>query len=318
MPISSASRALRAVVAVLVGVSLAGCGIAPAESEAEPARRIVLVSVDGLRADAIDHMPTLSAMRARAQWTDSMMTIVPSITVPGHLSLFSGRDVTALGVTSNSLDQSAAITLAVNGATSVFEWVRSSGGRSVAIIGGQLVPQHQLAMAQTFFGLDALHAAPEATTAIVDQAIGVATSVDAPTMLFVHVSSVDAAGHLFGWVGADGVLTPDYIAAVAAVDAQLARLVAALEPALGSGDLALAITADHGGGHGEGCVAGISATREHCTSEIGDRRIPYLLVGAGIPAGRLPGTPSITQVAPTLGRLMRARVPTQVGQGFGF
>lgn len=312
-------RALRAAVtAVLAAPFLLGCGLAPAESETLPARRVVLVSVDGLRADALAHMPTLSAMRARAQWTDSMLTVVPSLTVPGHLSLFSGRDVSALGVTSNTLDESAALALMVNGATSLFQWVRAAGGRSVAIIGGQLVPTHQLAMAQTFFGLDALHAAPESTPAIIDLAIATAGGVNAPNLLFVHLSGVDAAGHTAGWIGSDGELTPGYIAAVRDADAQLARLAASLEPSLLSGELALAITADHGGGHGEGCAAGMAAAQEHCTAHSGDRRIPYLLVGAGITPGRVSGLSSVTQVAPTLAMLLRVRTPAHVGPAFSF
>lgn len=310
-------RALRApfVSAAVIAGTLA-CGIAPAETETLPARRVVLVSVDGLRADALAEMPSLSALRARAQWTDSMLTVAPSLTVPGHLSLFSGRDVTTLGVTTNSLDESAAITLLMNNATSVFNWVHSAGGRSVAIIGGQLVPPHQLAMAQTFFALDELHAAPEATSAIIDLAISVATSVDAPEMLFVHVSAVDAAGHTAGWIDGDGRLGAAYVAAVRDVDAQLARLTSALEPVLASGDVALAITADHGGGAGEGCVASVPAAREHCTSQPGDRRIPFLLVGAGLPTGRLHGTPSITRIAPTLAGVLRVRPPSLADIGF--
>ena len=298
---------------ILLGA--AACGIAPAESETLPSRRVVLVSVDGLRADALAEMPALSALRERAQWTDSMLTVAPALTVPGHLSLFSGRDVTTLGVTTNSLDESAAITLLMNGASSIFQWVRAGGGRSIAIIGGALVPPHQLTTAQSFFGLDALHAAPEATQAIVDQAIGVATGVDAPEVLFVHVSAVDAAGHAAGWIGDDGRLTAAYVGAVREVDGQLSRLTAALEPALAAGEVALAITADHGGGAGEGCVASIPAVREHCTSHPGDRRIPFVLVGAGLPIGRVSGTPSITRIAPTLAALLRVRPPAQVGPG---
>src|SRR5687767_11054470 len=173
-------RAPRASVrALLSSVLVASCAIAPAEPGGAPARRVVLVTVDGLRADALERMPNLSALRARAQWSDSMMTVVPSLTVPGHLSLFSGRDVATLGVTTNSLDESAALALMLNGATSIFQWVRASGGESTAIIGGALVPPSQLATAKTFFGLDALIAAPEATSAIIDQAVEVAAGADA-------------------------------------------------------------------------------------------------------------------------------------------
>src|SRR5688572_6554256 len=101
---------IRAPCAILLAATIAfaaaGCGIAPGEPESLPARRVVLVSIDGLRADALGEMPGLSALRERAQWTDSMLSVVPSVTVPGHLSLFSGRDVTAFGVTTNTLDES--------------------------------------------------------------------------------------------------------------------------------------------------------------------------------------------------------------------
>ena len=304
-------RASRVPFGAVVLAILAACSIAPAEPGEPPVQRVVLVSIDGLRADALEHMPVLSALRARAQWSDSMMTVVPSLTVPGHLSMFSGRDVTTLGVTTNSLDESAALTLMLNGATSIFQWVRASGGTSTAIIGGALVPVSQLATAKAFFGLDALVAAPEATSSIVDQALTVAVDPAAPKMLFVHLSAVDAAGHALGWIDANGALTTGYRAAAADVDTQLARLISALDPAIAAGQVALAITADHGGGHGNGCVAGIPAVQEHCTAHPGDRRIPWLLVAHGVSAGRLPGQPSITQIAPTLASLLRITRPNQ-------
>jgi predicted AlkP superfamily pyrophosphatase or phosphodiesterase len=314
MSLSRISRALRAPLgAAAFGALLTSCGIAPAEPGEAPVRRVVLVSVDGLRADALERMPALSALRSRAQWSDSMLTVVPSLTVPGHLSLFSGRDVTTFGVTTNSLDETAAVALLTNGATSIFQWVRSSGGTSTAIIGGALVPPSQIEMAKAFFGLNALISAPEATSTIIDQAISVAVDAAAPKILFVHISAVDAAGHTAGWVDGNDALTSAYVAAVTDVDTQLARLIAALEPALASRDVALAITSDHGGGHGEGCVAGIAATHEHCTAHEGDRRTPWLLIAEGVTPGRLSGHPSITQVAATLANLLKINRPTQVG-----
>jgi predicted AlkP superfamily pyrophosphatase or phosphodiesterase len=304
--------------ACVLAALLSACGIAPAEPRASPVRRAVLVSVDGLRADALERMPTLSALRARAQWSDSVMTVVPSLTVPGHLSLLSGRDVTEMGILTNTLDETAAMTLMVNGATSIFQWVRAAGGRSTAIIGGSLVPPSQLAMARSFFGLDVLIAAPEATRGIIDEAIVVATDPDAPQITFVHVSAVDAAGHSAGWVDGHGEPTPAYLAAIADVDGELARLVAALEPAIAAGELAVMITADHGGGRGESCTAGIPATHEHCTAHDGDRRIPYLLMAPGVVPGRLSGQPSITQLAPTLANLLRVSRPPRVDSALWF
>jgi hypothetical protein len=83
-----------------------------------------------------------------------------------------------------------------------------------------------------------------------------------------------------------------------------------LSPAIDSGTVALVVTADHGGGHGEGCVATMPAYREHCTADLNDRTIPFLLIAKGLTSARLAGTPRITQIAPTLAGLLRLTPPS--------
>ena len=83
-----------------------------------------------------------------------------------------------------------------------------------------------------------------------------------------------------------------------------------MRPALDSGTVVLVVTADHGGGHGEGCTAGVPAFREHCTSAPGDEMIPFVAVSRGITPRRLPAGTTIMQVGPTVGALLGARVPS--------
>src|SRR5688500_792890 len=129
MSFSRQWRALRASFgALLAAALLLSCTIAPAEPTGPSARRVVLVTIVGLRADALERMPTLSALRERAQWSDSMMTVIPSLTVPGHLSLFSGRDVTTMGAPTHSLADRAALALLREAAPSSVTRVRSTGG----------------------------------------------------------------------------------------------------------------------------------------------------------------------------------------------
>ena len=220
--------------------------------------RVVVLSIDGLRGDAVSQMPTLDALRSRAAWTDSMQTVVPSLTVPGHLSMFTGRDVTSLGVQTNTLDQSAGLALALNGATSMFQWVKDDGRRSTALIASSLVPASDLVTAQGFFGIGEVMTASADLPSLRADAIAAATAADAPALLFVHIPTVDFAGHDFGWVrtdiaGANGgdVLGIQYVAAARAADAVINDIWLALQPAIENGDVALLITADHGGGHGE-------------------------------------------------------------------
>ena len=282
--------------------------------------RVVVVSIDGLRGDALHLMPALDALRSRAAWTDSMQTVVPSLTVPGHLSMFTGRDVTALGVTTNVLDQSAGLTLAVNGATTMFQWVKDAGGRSTALIASSLVPASDLTNAQSFFGIDRITTVTADLRSLRADALAAATAPDAPMLLFVHIPTVDFAGHDFGWVrtdtvgpnGAD-VLGVRYSDAALAADSVVNDLWLALQPAIDSGEVALIVTADHGGGHGEHCVADMPASRQHCTSQPGDRTTPFLLIAKGVPGGRIAGQPTIMEVAPTVGQLLRLRIPSRAG-----
>ena len=315
--------ALGLVLCATLGACASDSATAPgtaAYSGALPAvRRVVVVSIDGLRGDAVAAMPALSALEARAAWTDSMQTVVPALTVPGHLSMFTGRDVTTIGITSNTLDQQSGLALAMNGASTMFEWVKGAGGRSVALVAGSLVPASELESARAYFGLDEVTAVDGNLDDLRAKAIARATAPDAPTLLFVHIPTVDYAGHDFGWIRPDAldpshdVLGAAYVDAARAADAVVGDLWRALQPAVDAGDVALIVTADHGGGHGEGCKASVAAYREHCTNSAADRTIPFVLVARDVAAGRLAGRPSITQVAPTVGRLLRVTVPARAG-----
>src|SRR5687768_1066074 len=174
--------------------------LAPAPSGLPPVGRVVLVSVDGLRADAAMRMPALTALRARGRWTDSMRTVLPALTVPGHLSMFAGRDVTTLGIRDNSLDTTAVVGWYVNGVSTVFDWVRGAGGRTVAIAGASLVPEELRADAERFFGVDTLVATDLEADAVADRALEELAGPGAPTLLFVHFSDADLAGHDHGWI----------------------------------------------------------------------------------------------------------------------
>src|SRR6478609_5687286 len=110
-----------------------------------------------MRSDSGPELPAPSPPSAESwssAWTDSMQTVVPSLTVPGHLAMFTGRDVTTMGVTTNTLDQSAGLSLAINGATTMFQWVKDAGGRTSALAATSLIPESSLASAESFFGID--------------------------------------------------------------------------------------------------------------------------------------------------------------------
>ena len=268
--------------------------------------RVVLVSVDGLRGDALAAMPALSSVLGSAVWTDRARSVEPAVTLPAHLSMLTGRDVTDLGIVSNTIYASSAASMVFAGVTTLFDWIE---GPSDAVVGASLLPAADLESARSFFALRRLVAVGLDDGAIVDAAIGMLTAPDAPDLLFVHLPGVDLAGHEHGWLEAGGAgLGEHYLAAVVNADAQIARLHAALAPALAAGTAALIVTADHGGGHGTGCGSA-PAEREHCTAHPGDQLVPLVMLIDAATARRLDGEPSITRIAPTVATLLGARPP---------
>ena len=322
------SLALAALAAtVLLGACQADVPVGPSSAPhvnaslvAPPkAKRVVIVSVDGLRGDALRYMPALSALTPRAVWSDSMSTINPAITLPGHLAMMTGRNVARFGVISNDVTPGTMLNLTANGISSIGSWVQRSGGTSAAVIGGgALVPTSMLPLAKTLFGVDTIVVTELTGTAVIDAAIPLVTGPQAPTFTFLHIEDVDGTGHNFGYVvpnvrlaGGRDSLGTDYLNVVRDTDANIARLYAALEPEIAAGNVAFIVTADHGGGRGEGCVAGRPAHLEHCTSNSGDRLIPFVLVAANLVPRRLGSLDArITTVAPTMGKLLSLPIPS--------
>ena len=306
------------VIAFVAACALVACDTPTRDGTSPPpvVQRVVLVSVDGLRGDAMRDMPMLSSLAERGMWTDSMQTVVPALTVPGHLAMLTGRDVTTLGVRINEIDSTAAFGLIFSGVSTVFDWTRGGGGTSEAIAGANLVSASLREGAQAFFGVDTLIATDANGDAIMDRAIAAVSAANPPTLLFVHLPDADAVGHESGWivpgeVTADNadILSEPYLAAVRRVDASIARLWEAVAPDVQAGRTALIVTADHGGGHGEGCTASAPAFKEHCTVVSGDRLIPFVLVARDLTPRRLEGSPRITQVGPTIASLLRVWRP---------
>ena len=314
MPKLNPAASAATLLAVLAALACAE-SIAPVSSSTLPTvRRVVVVSVAGMRGDALARMPSLSALRSQAAWTDSMRTVVPSLTVPGHVSMFTGRDATKLGITTNTLDASAGLALTINGATSMFQWTKTAGGTSAALVGTSILPASDVEQAKAFFGIDEVVSVGVDLAVIREQALALVTRATPPTLTFVHIPTVDFAGHDHGWITGDGTETlgAEYVDAAAKADSVIADLIDALRPAIEGGDVALIVTADHGGGHGEGCAVGVPAIREHCTAHPGDVTIPFVLWAHDIHAGRVAGHPTIMQVAPTVARLLKLAAPRSV------
>ena len=64
--------------------------------------KIMLILVDGMRPDALTNIATAQKIIAEGKSTMSATTVVPSITLPCHMSLFHSVDPARHGTTTNT------------------------------------------------------------------------------------------------------------------------------------------------------------------------------------------------------------------------
>ncbi len=223
-----------------------------------PYDHVLIVSVDGLRADAIARAEerglTAYARLARGAATWNARTDPDwTVTLPNHLDMVTGRWTEGPAGHHWRDNELPPPGLRLRGGVdSVFGVVAAAGGRCA------LFPTKEkfVLMPRSWNGTDTgtaagpIHAyqlqpnAAAAAAAVI--AFWEADATAAPTLAFAHFSECDAAGHAHGWDTGAG--TP-YAAAVAATDAALRSVFQWLDerPARAA-RTAVVLTADHGGG----------------------------------------------------------------------
>jgi len=232
----------------------AGIGDAGIDDGGVPgAHPVVIVSIDGLRADAVALAPadTIISLACRGAYSMDAQTILPSTTLPAHASMVSGYTAEQHGLLHDYMKADCYIEV-----PTVFGLAEEAGLRAVIVVGKQkLVQLAPPGTCDEFLWISAGDAA------VVDAAIGAIE--DGFDILFVHLPEVDYAGHTSGW------MSVEYLAQVRAADGEVARLVAAL-PA----GTTVIVTADHGG-HGT----------KHSEGTAEDRTIPWIIAGPGVRQG---------------------------------
>ena len=212
-----------------------------------PPPRVALVTIDGLRADAVssDNTPNMWGLVARGAYTFSAQTIFPSNTLPSHTSMLTGVEPSVHGVTFDEYRDTFQFST-----PTAMSLVHAAGKRSVMVVGKDKF--RQLVGPGT---VDSYAEAMQGDEDVVNEAmVAIGTGFD---FLFVHLPQVDQVGHVSGWV------SPEYLAQVKGADAALGRLITYL-PA----GTTIIVTADHGGN-----------LKIHGTTAQTDLTIPWIIVG---------------------------------------
>ncbi len=245
---------------------------------------VVIIVVDGLRLDLSRQMPTINQLRG--QGADRMLLVgQPSFSLPGWTVIGTGAWQEQSGITTNFAKDSIKL-------DTIFLDAKQAG-LSTALVGDE--PWGQLYAT----GVDVKRLKPEDAdeytnldgdlkfdTDTADLALDVLKNQ--PNLMLIHLLSVDSAAH--GW----GAASPQELKVVQNADAQIARILSALDLK----DTTVFVTADHGhldrGGHGGW---------EQIVLEV-----PFVAAGKGIKPGQY-GTGSQADIAPTVAALLGTAIP---------
>jgi hypothetical protein len=235
--------------------------------------RVLILSIDGLRPDAIDltPMPNLQNLMRESAYSLVAQTIFPSATLPSHASMLTGLCPDEHGVNWNDYIPG----LGYANGTDLFDLAHVAGLRTVMVVGKEKLRQIT---------------EPESTDVfefINDRDLVIAARVvelipEGFGLMFVHFPTPDWMGHAYGW------LSPEQFSVLFRADEALQMILNALENAGMREDTLIIITADHGG-HGT----------SHGSSQLEDMTIPWIVSGPGVRHMVLPTAINTTDTAAT-------------------
>jgi arylsulfatase A-like enzyme len=270
-----------------------------------PVERIVLVSIDTLRADhlgcygaAFAHTPRLDALAAGGVRFANAISPAP-LTLPSHTTLLTGLDPPEHGVRHNGVFR------LTDDVPTLAEHLREAGFATAAFVAAYVLDRQ--------FGLDRGFDRYDDRTSQPRYGRGMLTFPERPANEVVDAALewlASAPGRFFLWVHlydphaeyrppagfASAFPARPYDGEIAFADFQVGRLLAALDQRFPDGRTLVVVTADHGeslGEHGE-------ATHSHLVYDA-TQHVPLIVQGPGLPRGGVvEDVVALRDVAPTV------------------
>ena len=242
--------------------------------------KTLLILVDGMRPDGMAQAGNayFDALRSECTYSLGARTVMPSVTLPCHMSLMHSVEPARHGITTNTYVPQ------MRPVTGLCE-VLKAAGKKVAFFTTweelrDIARPGSLAWHQ-FISLHHYEDADDMITAAALDYIG----RESPDFAFVYLGNTDETGHKYGW------LSPEYEAVIRNALNCIKRLINAF-----GGEYTVIVTADHGG-----------HDRMHGTDMDCDMTIPLFIRGEGFANGKEFGAPvSIMDIAPTVAALLGA------------
>ncbi|MCW1914082.1 alkaline phosphatase family protein [Luteolibacter sp. GHJ8] len=283
-------------------------------------KRALVIGIDGLRSDALKlqvetgHAPNIAGLITEGTVTWSGVaggrfgtpTQQPTISGPGWTSILTGTWTNLHNVVDNStpaynqpgVSGSYLVNQAPHFARRLEE--AAPGTYSSSITSWNWIEDYLVAAQPAYLdyhtkGTGANYAARDAD--VKTKALAHLSNAD-PDVLFLHFDQVDGAGHSYGF----STTVPNYLNAIETVDGLIGEVKAAIaaRPERASEQWLIVLTTDHGG----------TAGGSHGGQSDGERTIPFIVSGDGIPVGLSTATPGQAAVPPTVMRYFGLGLPT--------
>jgi predicted AlkP superfamily pyrophosphatase or phosphodiesterase len=249
------------------------------------ADRVLILSIDGLRPDAIAlaPMPNLLSLMQSSAYSLSAQTVYPSVTLISHASMLTGLCPSKHGVDWNDY-------LPENGyahGTDIFDLAQAAGLQTVMYLG-----KKKLLQVTEPSSVDISKNITDRDSVIIDQLIE-----DFPQdfgVLFIHFPTPDGMGHQYGW------LSPEQFSVLFRADEAIGELLGELERRGLRDETLIIITADHGG-----------HDTSHGSSMPEDMTIPWIASGPGIQPKQLTTTVHTMDTAATAAMVLGLDIPAE-------
>lgn len=223
---------------------------------APPARRVLILSIDGFRPDAMPlaPMPYLMSLLNESAYSLTAQTVYPSVTLVSHTSMLSGQCPAKHKVDWNDY-------IPDNGyaqVTDLFDIAHQAGMQTAMYVGKEKLRQITEPQSTDIFKF------------INDRDLVITEDLiqNFPAdfrLMFVHFPTTDWMGHEYGW------LSPEQLSVLFRADQAIERLVTELNNRGLHDETLFIVTADHGG-----------HDTTHGSSLPEDMTIPWIASGAGV------------------------------------
>lgn len=256
-------------------------------------QRVLIVSFDGLRPDAIEEAPmdNVLALMNSGAFTLTAQTVIPPTTLPAHSSMLVGTCVARHHVIWDDYIPENGFARGVD----LFDLAHQAGLRTVMIVGKdklRQITEPQSTDVYEAYDYTKLKEFTMAEKNIVPRAI---EEVEAGFgLMFVHFPSADLMGHDKGW------MSYTQLAVLDREDRYFGDLLAALDENGMRESTLIIVTSDHGGHestHGENIPE--------------DMTIPWIISGPGIQPMQLTTDVQIMDTAPTVAYALHLPIPAE-------